>query len=195
MNPSRRSNWLTAVTGALLSTSLLISVPVLAQYRYASSIFNPSGGRTSRSVDGTIGGELDAAMKYYQPYQTFAEAAQAAGLIKGFRNADQTFTVFVPTDKAFAALPPQLKEALFQPENQDKLLQLLNYHIVPGTVTVEDIEDGTLQTRQGSPLKIELNDTEDQLTLNEASVIQSSLGTRNGVIVLIDQVLLPESLK
>jgi len=81
---------------------------------------------------------------------------------------------------------------LLQPENQDKLLQLLNYHVVPGQVTVEDIEQGSLKTREGNSLKIELNDTEDQLTLNDRSVIQSSQGTRNGVIVFIDQVLLPE---
>ncbi len=194
MSCSSRSNWINAFTGALLSASLLVSIPVLAQYRYASSIFSPSSGRSSRSADGTIGGELDAAIKYYQPYQTFAEAAQAADLIEEFRNANQTFTVFVPTDEAFAALPAALKESLFQPENQEKLLELLNYHVVPGAVTVEDIEQGTLQTRQGSALKIELNEAEDQLTLNEMSVIQSSQGTRNGVIVLIDHVLLPEDL-
>ncbi|MGB7428663.1 MAG: fasciclin domain-containing protein [Microcoleaceae cyanobacterium] len=194
MKFSPRSNWINAFTGALLSATLLISLPAIAQYRYASSIFNPSGGRTSRSADGTIGGELDAAIKYYQPYQTFAEAALAAGLIETFRNSDQTFTVFVPTDEAFAALPADLKESLFQPENKDKLLQLLNYHVIPGEVTVEDIEQGSLQTSQGNSLKIELNEAEDQLTLNDQSVIQSSTGTRNGVIVLIDRVLLPEDL-
>jgi uncharacterized surface protein with fasciclin (FAS1) repeats len=194
MKSSLRFNWINAFTGALLSASLLVSIPAVAQYRYASSIFNPSGSRTSRSTDGTIGGELDAAIKYYQPYQTFAEAALAAGLIETFRNTNQTFTVFVPTDEAFAALPAELKETLFQPENQDKLLQLLNYHVIPGEVTVEDIEQGSLKTREGNSLKIKLNETEDQLTLNDQSVIQSSTGTRNGVIVLIDQVLLPEGL-
>lgn len=192
MNFLSRSRWTHALTGVLLSTSLLVSIPAIAQYRYASSIFNPSGSRTSRSADGTIGGELDAAIKYYQPYQTFAEAAQTAGLIETFRDTNQTFTVFVPTDEAFAALPDTLKETLFQPENQDKLLQLLNYHVVPGEVTVEEIEQGNLKTREGNSLKIELNDTEDQLTLNDQSVIQSSQGTRNGVIVFVDRVLLPE---
>ena len=189
------STWVKALTGAVLSASLLMSAPVVAQYRYASSIFSPSTSRTSRSADGTIGGELDAAMKYYQPYQTFAEAAQTAGLIETFRNPNQTFTVFVPTDEAFAALPASLKQMLLQPENQDKLLQLLNYHIVPGNVTVEDVEAGTLQTRQGVPLQIELNEAAEQLTLNNQSVIQSSQGTRNGVIVFVDQVLLPENLQ
>ena len=192
MNLSSRSHWTNALTGVLLTASLVVSIPAIAQYRYASSIFNPSGSQTSRSADGTIGGELDAAIKYYQPYQTFAEAAQTAGLIETFRNPNQTFTVFVPTDEAFAALPASVKEALLQLENQDKLLQLLNYHVVPGQVTVEDIEQGSLKTREGNSLKIELNDTEDQLTLNDRSVIQSSQGTRNGVIVFIDQVLLPE---
>jgi uncharacterized surface protein with fasciclin (FAS1) repeats len=187
-----RSIWMRTVTGVLLSASLCISVPALAQYRYASSIFNPSPSRTSRSADGTIGGELDAAIKYYQPYQTFAEAAQTAGLIDQLRNTETTFTVFVPTDEAFAALPTELKQDLLNPENQDKLLQLLNYHVIPGTVSVEDVEQGMVETQQGSTVKIELNEAEDQLTLNQNSVIKSSQGTRNGVIVLIDQVLLPE---
>ena len=192
MNRLSRSTWVRTLSGVLLSTSLCLSVPALAQYRYASSIFNPSPSRTSRSADGTIGGELDAAIKYYQPYQTFAEAVQAAGLTDDLRNTQETFTMFVPTDEAFAALPTELKQNLLKPENQDQLLQLLNYHVVPGAVSVEDVEQGMLQTRQGSTVKIELNETEDQLTLNENSVVKSSQGTRNGVIVLIDQVLLPE---
>lgn len=192
MNHLSRRFWMRTISSVVLSTSLCLSVPALAQYRYASSIFNPSPSRTSRSADGTIGGELDAAIKYYQPYQTFAEAVQAAGLTDELRNTEETFTVFVPTDEAFAALPMEVKQDLFKPENQDKLLQLLNYHVVPGAVSVEDVEQGKLPTRQGTTVTIELNDTEDQLTLNENSVVQSSQGTRNGVIVLIDQVLLPE---
>lgn len=201
MDTQNQTNWIKKLTGALaaVSVSALISLPVLAQFNYSASIFNPSSGAT-RSVDGTIAGELDSAIKYYRDFQAFAEAAKKAGLTENFRAKDQTdpnkvlFTVFAPTDEAFAALPADIREKLFKPENKDKLAKVLNYHVVAGQVTAKEIEAGVVQTAAGAIVKIQLNATGDKLTLNGASVVQSSRRTANGVIVLVDKVLLPPDL-
>ena len=201
MDSQNQTNWIKKLTGAVaaVGVSAMISLPVLAQFNYSASIFNPSGG-TSRSVDGTIAGELDSAIKYYRDFQAFAEAVKKAGLTDNFRVKDQAdpnkvlFTVFVPTDEAFAALPADIREKLFKPENKDKLAKVLNYHVVAGQVTAKEIEAGVVQTAAGMPVKIQLNETGDKVTLNGASVIQSSRRTANGVIVLVDKVLLPPDL-
>lgn len=201
MDSQNQTHCIKKLTGALaaVGASALISFPVAAQFNYSASIFNPSSGAT-RSVDGTIAGELDSAIKYYRDFQAFAEATKKAGLTENFRAKDQTdpnkvlFTVFAPTDEAFAALPADIREKLFKPENKDKLAKVLNYHVVAGQVTSKEIETGVVQTAAGTSMKIQLNAAGDKLTLNGTSVVQSSRRTANGVIVLVDQVLLPPDL-
>lgn len=183
-----------------MGISLPIGLPVLAQSYYSASVFNPSSSSTSRSVDGTIAGELDAAIKYYSEYQTFAEAVKEAGLAESLRAKDSNdpnkvlFTVFVPTNEAFEALPEDIRQKLFQPENKDKLMMVLNYHLVEGLVSDEDVAAGAIETVVGSEVKIELNGTGDKIALNEDSTVLSSQRTKNGVMVSIDRVLLPPTL-
>ncbi len=183
-----------------IAASALISLPVLAQNYYSAAIFNPRRNSTSRSVDGTIAGEFDAAIKYYQNFQTFAEAVNQAGLMEQFRSSNSSdgnkvqYTVFVPTDEAFAALPEATRKELFKPENKEKLLKLLNYHIVPGSVSNEEVAQGLVETVSGDKIKINLHSTEDKITLNESSAIESSQRAKNGVIILVDEVLMPQEL-
>ncbi len=199
MNTKTFSTQIKKMSGLLVTigASALISLPVLAQNYYPSAIFNPRPNSTSRSVDGTIAGELDAAIKYYQNFQTFAEAVKKAGLMENFKTQSSNntnevqYTVFVPTDEAFAALPEATREELLKPENKDKLVKLLNYHIVPGIVSNEDIAVGKIKTVSGSTIEINLNTAEEKISLNQSSVVQSSHRATNGVIVLIDQVLTP----
>lgn len=201
MNTKTISNPIKKLTGLLaaIGASTLISLPVVAQNYYSAGIFNPRTNRTSRSVDGTIAGEFDKAIKYYQDFQNFAEAIQQAGLMEQFKtqsgkNNEVQYTVFVPTDEAFAALPEATKKELFKPENKDKLVELLNYHIVSGVVSDQDVAAGKVKTVSEQTIEINLDTTEDKITLNESSVIKSSQRATNGVIVLIDQVLIPSDL-
>jgi len=202
MNTKAFSSPIKKLTGLLLtiSASALIGLPVLAQNYYSAAIFNPRRNSTSRSVDGTIAGELDAAIKYYQNFQTFAEAVNQAGLMEKFRSSNSRdanqvqYTVFVPTDEAFAALPEATRKELFKPENKEKLLKLLNYHIVPGTVSNEEVAEGIVETVSGDRIKINLDTTEEKITLNESSTIESSQRAKNGVIILVDEVLMPQEL-
>jgi uncharacterized surface protein with fasciclin (FAS1) repeats len=203
MNSKNRPAWINKLTGTVIAMgiSLPIGLPVLAQSYYSASIFSPSSTSTSRSVDGTIAGELDAAIKYYLDFQTFAEAVQEAGLAESLRAKDSNdpdkilFTVFVPTDEAFEALPEDIRQKLFQPENRDKLMMVLNYHLVEGMVSDEDVATGAIETVAGSPVKIELDVAGDKIALNEAATILSSQRAKNGVLVSIDRVLLPPDLE
>lgn len=116
----------------------------------------------------------------------------ASGLIKTLRSAGP-FTVFAPTDEAFAKLPPQFVTDLLRPVNKSKLAGILTYHVLPGKWSARDIlgldSEGAI-TLQGQKLKI---GNAGGLTIDNARVLISDVETSNGVIHIIDTVLLPAS--
>jgi uncharacterized surface protein with fasciclin (FAS1) repeats len=102
------------------------------------------------------------------------------------------FTVFAPTDEAFAALPDGLLEALLLPENVDVLTSILTYHVVSGAVFAADVTTGDVATLEGSNIAI---DTADGVVLNgSATVTAADVEASNGVIHVIDAVILPPGL-
>lgn len=103
---------------------------------------------------------------------------------------DGPFTVFAPTDEAFAALPEGTVDTLLMPENKDQLTSILTYHVVPGKVMSGDLSDGmTAETVQGSEVTI---GTEGGVTVNDANVVTADIEASNGVIHVIDGVIMPE---
>ena len=122
-------------------------------------------------------------------FNTLVAAVQAAGLVDTLKG-EGPFTVFAPTDEAFAALPAGTVEDLLKPENKDKLVAILTYHVVSGKVMAGDIagENTTADTVQGQSLMI--NATEGVM-INDATVVSADIATSNGVIHAIDKVLLP----
>ena len=120
-------------------------------------------------------------------FSTLVAAAQAAGLVETL-NGEGPFTVFAPTDEAFAALPPGLVDALLLPENKDVLAKILTYHVVPGTVMAADIADGDVATVEGQNVTLS---TMDGVTVNGAKVIQADIVASNGVVHVIDAVIVP----
>ncbi|MBD2038323.1 fasciclin domain-containing protein [Leptolyngbya sp. FACHB-321] len=100
-----------------------------------------------------------------------------------------TYTVFAPTDRAFAALPEGTIKRLVQPENRATLIKILSYHVVPGKVDSSKIESGETRSVQGSPLNIQAN--AGSVTINDAQVIQADIEARNGVIHAVNKVILP----
>ena len=110
----------------------------------------------------------------------------AAGLVDTL-NGEGPFTVFAPTDAAFAALPAGVLDALLLPENKDVLTQILTYHVVPGTVMAADITDGDVATVEGQSVTLS---TADGVTVNGAKVVQADVVADNGVIHVIDAVIL-----
>lgn len=123
-------------------------------------------------------------------FTTLAAALDAADLIETLQG-EGPFTVFAPTDEAFAALPAGTVESLLLPENQDQLVAILTYHVVAGEVLAEDVvELDSATTVNGQDVEITVEG--DTVMINNATVIQADIMTSNGVIHVIDTVLLPE---
>ena len=121
-------------------------------------------------------------------FSTLAAALDVAGLIETLKG-EGPFTVFAPTDAAFANLPKQTLNELLQPENKKKLAAILAYHVVPGKVTSHDvIANNSATTLLGQKLNI---DKQDGVKINEAKVIITNIRATNGVIHVIDSVLMP----
>lgn len=121
-------------------------------------------------------------------FQTLVSAVTAADLVDTLKS-EGPFTVFAPTDEAFAALPEGTVETLLLPENKDQLIAILTYHVVPGKVMSTDLSDDmTATTVQGGDIMIDLD---DGVKINEATVITADIETSNGVIHVIDAVILP----
>lgn len=121
-------------------------------------------------------------------FLTLATALGAAGLI-GALKSEGPFTVFAPTDDAFAKIPPQALSELLQPENNEKLTAILTYHIVPGRVTSHEVANlDSATTLQGQTVKIS---KQDGVKINDAKVIAPDVEATNGMIHVIDTVLMP----
>jgi uncharacterized surface protein with fasciclin (FAS1) repeats len=123
-------------------------------------------------------------------FNTLAAALGAAGLVDTLKG-DGPFTVFAPTDEAFAALPEGTVENLLLPENKDQLTAILTYHVVSGKVMSTDLSDGMMATTvQGGDLSVDLS---DGVKINGATVTAADVAASNGVIHVIDTVILPAS--
>jgi uncharacterized surface protein with fasciclin (FAS1) repeats len=138
-----------------------------------------AGGHSMDIVDTAVGAGT---------FNTLVAAVQAAGLEETLRG-EGPFTVFAPTDEAFAALPEGTVETLLMEENLDQLVAILTYHVVPGAVMSGDLSDGMMATTvQGGEIEI---GTTDGVTVNGANVVTADIEASNGVIHVIDAVILP----
>lgn len=123
-------------------------------------------------------------------FSILAKALQAAGLVDAV-TGDDALTVFAPTDAAFEKLPAGTLEQLLKPENRDTLVKILTYHVVPGRVYARDAVGAQRATSlQGGAVRVGIND--GRLTINDANVVNSDIEASNGVIHVIDSVILPE---
>jgi len=122
-------------------------------------------------------------------FSTLVAAVKAAGLVETLQGKGP-FTVFAPTNDAFAKLPAGTVEDLLKPENKDKLVAILTYHVVAGKVMAADVVKlSKATTVQGSDIMI---DASDGVKVNDSNVTQTDLKTKNGVIHVIDTVIMPK---
>lgn len=123
-------------------------------------------------------------------FNTLVAAVKAAGLVDTLKGKGP-FTVFAPTDEAFAKLPEGTVEGLLKPENKEKLVAVLTYHVVPGKVMSGDIagKKTMAATVQGSKVSV---DATNGVMVDNAKVIKADIATDNGVIHVIDTVILPK---
>lgn len=126
-------------------------------------------------------------------FKTLVAAVQAAGLVETLKGKGP-FTVFAPTDEAFAKLPAGTVESLLKPENRETLIAILTYHVVAGKVMAADVVKLTeAKTVQGNSVKIAVKD--GKVAVDKANVIKTDIVTSNGVIHVIDAVIVPTVIK
>ena len=125
-------------------------------------------------------------------FNTLVQAAKAAGLVEVLKG-DGPFTVFAPTDEAFSQLPEGTVETLLKPENKEKLAAILKYHVVPGKVMSSDIKGQKAQVETVEGSKVNVDASQGGVSVDGAKVTQADITASNGVIHVIDKVILPKS--
>jgi uncharacterized surface protein with fasciclin (FAS1) repeats len=126
-------------------------------------------------------------------FTTLSSALKAAGLANVLKS-EGPYTVFAPTDKAFAALPKETLNKLLQPKNKEILARILRYHVVSGEITANKLSNGELKTLADRAINVKVNRTSNQIAVNDASVVQPNIQASNGIIHAVDEVLLPPNL-
>ena len=179
-----------AVLAGIFGLSSLLILPVLAQSnRESQSTFQPSSVLDSPQRSG---GNIADTLKRESEFQTLASVLAAAGLTDLLRQEGRPLTIFAPTNQAFrknAAVYNQL----LQPQNKEKLVRVLKYHLIAGRVTPEDVNKGEIKTVEGGTVKIRV--APDGVIMNDnVKGVQPSIEAKNGVIVRVDNLLLPPDL-
>ncbi|MGJ8697392.1 MAG: fasciclin domain-containing protein [Verrucomicrobiaceae bacterium] len=121
-------------------------------------------------------------------FSTLVAAVKAAGLAEAL-SGDGPFTIFAPTNEAFEKLPEGTVESLLKPENKEKLAAILKYHVVAGKVMAADVKPGEVPTLNGAKATIAVAD--GKVTIDKANVVKTDIAGTNGVIHVIDAVILP----
>lgn len=197
-----KAKTLTGIAGltSLLSFTIGLNLPASAN----SDIIKTSSSETltshssnsdvaqlsiPRGVIEAVGGDLSTIILADERFGTLAKILQVTGLLDELKKGN--FTIFAPTDEAFANLDEEVLNNLLKAENLDQLTQLLKYHVIPGTVTSSQLKSGQVTTVEGDPVKV--NVSPNQVMVGDAKVIESDISASNGTIHVIDKVLvLPE---
>ena len=169
---------------------ILIGAAIAAAVTLNANLFADSCSASKSASACTAGKDLVAVAGGADNFKTLVAAIKAAGLVETLQGKGP-FTVFAPTDEAFAKLPAGTVEDLLKPENKEKLVAILTYHVVPGKVMAADVKTMDAKTVQGQSVKIVVADA--GVTIDGAKVVQTDVPAENGVIHVIDAVILPKS--
>jgi transforming growth factor-beta-induced protein len=172
------------MTTKLLNRTMLVTVATIltATSAYAQCSSYAKSAKTQHDI-------VDTAVKAGQ-FDTLVAAVKAAGLVDVLKS-DGPFTVFAPTDEAFAKLPKGTLESLLKPENKDKLAAILTYHVAPGKLTASDVTRATGAISANGQW-LGFKSSNGKVMVDEATVVTADIKCANGVIHVIDQVVLPE---
>lgn len=152
-----------------------------------SSSEQPSAPAASESTT-TVAGMVSSS----NSFKTLAAAIKAADL-DATLSGKGPYTLFAPTDQAFAALPKGTVETLLKPENKDKLVKVLTYHVIPSEAATSDLKPGKVTSVEGSPIDVKASGQE--IMVNDSKVLKADVKASNGIIHVIDKVMLPPDLK
>jgi uncharacterized surface protein with fasciclin (FAS1) repeats len=160
----------------------------------SSTASSPSAEAMSQADDTSASSETITEIVAGNPeFSTLLAAVQAGGLAETL-SGQGPFTVFAPTDEAFAQLPAGTLDGLLQPTSKDQLSAILTYHVVPAEVMAADVQAGEVTTVNGAPFRVGIHSGKVTITDrqgNQANVIKTDIDASNGVIHAIDAVLLP----
>lgn len=176
-----------------MKKNLILTVAAFAVAVAVTPSLVAGNGAASKSASAstcTAGKDLVAVASGAENFKTLVAAVKAAGLVETLQGKGP-FTVFAPTDEAFAKLPAGTVESLLKPENKEKLAAILKYHVVPGKVLAADVKTMEAKTAQGQSVKLKVS--EAGVTVDNAKVTKTDLLAENGVIHVIDSVILPNS--
>lgn len=179
-----------AVLAGIVGAGALIGAPALADNHTSPSSTSNMQPTEMGQADMSTSSIVDVASSS-ESFNTLTQAVQAAGLTDTL-SGQGPYTVFAPTDEAFAQLPDGALDYLLQPENQDLLRQVLTYHVIPGEVTASEITSGPVEALGGG---LAVRVAQDGIIVNNASVVSPNIQASNGVIHGVNRVLLPETLQ
>ncbi|MBD0312232.1 MAG: fasciclin domain-containing protein [Microcoleus sp. T3-bin5] len=198
-------SWMKQLTGfaGVIGATALIGFPAWAHITSNTSVANAT---QTQQVAGNVktaaspapngaspapmagGKDIVAIASGDAEFETLTAALGAAGLVTTLQGKGP-FTVFAPTDAAFAALPKGTVENLLKPENKAQLTKILTYHVVPGSVLSTSLKSGDVKSVEGMSLKVGVN--AGKVTVSGANVVKADIKASNGVIHVIDKVLMP----
>jgi uncharacterized surface protein with fasciclin (FAS1) repeats len=170
----------------VLRRSALVAAALAAALSLSACSSSSDKATETMPAEKSVGTVVDVAVAAGN-LTTLVAAVTAAGLVETLSGTGP-FTVFAPTDEAFAALPAGVLDALLLPENKALLAKILTYHVVPGMVMAADVTDGDVATVEGQTVKLS---TMGGVTVNGAKVVTADVAASNGVIHAIDAVILP----
>jgi uncharacterized surface protein with fasciclin (FAS1) repeats len=169
-----------------LRNGAFVTVALIAALTLSACSSDSEETMDTAAEETTVGTIVDVAVGAGN-FTTLVAAVTAADLVETL-SGEGPFTVFAPTDEAFAALPEGVLDALLLPENKALLAQILTYHVVSGMVMAADITDGDVATVEGSNVMLV---TTSGVKVNDANVVSADVMASNGVIHAIDAVILP----
>lgn len=202
MKNSNLPSWMKQLTGfaGVIGASALIGFPAWAHINANTSVANAAttqqvagNPKTAASPAPMAQAKDIVAIASGDPqFKTLTTALKAAGLVQTLQGKGP-FTVFAPTDAAFAALPKGTLEDLLKPANKAKLTKILTYHVVSGSVLSTSLKSGDVPTVEKSPVKVVVSG--GKVTVGGANVVKADIKASNGVIHVIDKVLIPGDAK
>ena len=170
----------------VLRGGAIVAVALIAALTLSACSNDSEETMDTATEETTVGTIVDVAVGAGN-FSTLVAAVTAADLVETL-SGEGPFTVFAPTDDAFAALPAGVLDALLLPENKALLAQILTYHVVSGKVMAADVTDGDVATVEGQTIALS---TANGVTVNGATVVSADVPASNGVIHAIDAVILP----
>jgi uncharacterized surface protein with fasciclin (FAS1) repeats len=174
-------------TNRIFSVAAMVAALSLAPNLFAGDC---AASKTASAKTCASGKDIVAVAAGAENFKTLVSAVKAAGLVETLQGAGP-FTVFAPTDEAFSKLPAGTLESLLKPENKDKLIAILKYHVVPGKVLAADVKTGDVKTVEGQSVKLVVS--AEGVTVDNAKVIKTDVPAENGVIHVIDTVIIPKA--